>query len=643
MLPLCLLWVLPTQAAPQDIWVQAPSPADRARLQGRSDLGFAEGTRGDWIRLHAEPPALRYLTDAGLHWVAVPPPPPGVPVGYHTPEEMADALVSLTASPLAQRVQLGESHGGRPIEALRITAADTPEAHWRILGAHHGDELPSGEVALAFAAHLIDSYGIDPELTAALERDAIWVVPHINPDGVAGVSRYNAGQVDLNRNYGHQWREDAYRPGEAPFSEPETRAVRALEAWNPFTAGLSLHAGASNLGWVWNFTNTPAPDDHLVASMAEDYASACGAPDFWITNGADWYTSHGDTTDWSYGAHGVLDFTLEVSADKSPPHATVADIVADHLPAMQRFVAWPHRATGQVTDAVTGRGIPATVSLIDGGQPVTTGLGGRFARLLAGAQPIDVEVSAQGYTPRTVTLTPGKTHEDIWLQPESLGVLVPEPALLSQGGDGTFFIDGASVSVSRPGEARVLATARGGGRWRLPVVGMAAGAWDLEVDGVVMPRGLFIGEVDSRVHITETRIQGDTLTVSGGGFGYGSQAVALWGEDRAPVPLPVERAAVDTLLVDVSSLDGTELVDVLVLSRGYQLTVHDALGSSTLDADPPDVIDPDLEEDRPRPDGDTGIAKRASEPRISCTSSGVVAAWWWTTGLGIAATRRRRA
>ncbi|HYH60259.1 MAG TPA: DUF2817 domain-containing protein, partial [Solirubrobacterales bacterium] len=63
-------------------------------------------------------------------------------------------------------------------------------------------------------------------------RFAIWLVESVNPDGVAARTRGNAHGVDLNRNFPVDWR--ASEPasseysGPAPFSEPESRAVKQL-------------------------------------------------------------------------------------------------------------------------------------------------------------------------------------------------------------------------------------------------------------------------------------------------------------------------------------------------------------------------------------------------------------------------------
>ena len=589
------------QAAPppwQDAWVQAPA----ARLQQQPGLGFVEESRPDgWWRVHATADALAVLEAEGWTWTPAAPLPPDLPDGYHSPEDMVAALWALAdAHPaLVQVVEVGMSREGRPLVGVRLSAvpADAaPRAQWRVLGAHHGDELPSGELALALAAMLAADYGLDPEVTALLDQDAVWVVPHINPDGVARVSRYNSDLVDLNRNYDYEWSAGSFQAGLAPFSEPETRAVRTLDTWNPILAGVSLHAGATNIGWVWNYTTTESPDDTLVATMADGYAAQCGTPGFWVTNGAAWYITHGDTTDWSYGRRGTLDFTVEVSTQKAPAFSEAEARIAEHLPAIRAFLLWPDILAGQVIDAESGRGIPATVVLRAEGQPLVTGPDGRFARIVAADGPWAVTVEAAGYEPAAATLEVGAALEIALTPSAARGLVGVTPSILSRGGDGTFQVDvrADTLTLQRPGEAPISAAALADGRWQVDVDALSPGPWDVIVDDgrQVSPRSLLVGEVDDQVQVRGVRIMGNTLTLSGDGFGAGARVWALWGEDRAPVSLEIQRITEDTLSADTAPLAGVrEPVDLVLVSRGYQVVVRDALGVGAVDtaAPPHDV------------------------------------------------------
>lgn len=65
---------------------------------------------------------------------------------------------------------------------------------------------------------------------APLRNAAIWVVPSLNPDGVAAGTRGNAHRVDLNRNFPFNWRPlgGLEYSGAHALSEPESRAARRL-------------------------------------------------------------------------------------------------------------------------------------------------------------------------------------------------------------------------------------------------------------------------------------------------------------------------------------------------------------------------------------------------------------------------------
>jgi protein MpaA len=112
---------------------------------------------------------------------------------------------------------VGHSVKGRPIVSLRD---GDPDSALRVLvvGCIHGDETAGMRVA----RRLIDGrapHGVE-----------LWVVPTLNPDGVAAHTRGNAHGVDLNRNFGFDWAHlsGGEYSGPHAFSEPESRAARRL-------------------------------------------------------------------------------------------------------------------------------------------------------------------------------------------------------------------------------------------------------------------------------------------------------------------------------------------------------------------------------------------------------------------------------
>jgi murein peptide amidase A len=115
------------------------------------------------------------------------------------------------------RAVIGHSVRGLPITAV---LRGNPEAPARVLvvGCVHGNE-PAG---MRVAHRLISG--------RSLRNAAIWVVPSLNPDGVAASTRGNAHGVDLNRNFPFGWRplDGLEYSGAHALSEPESRTARRL-------------------------------------------------------------------------------------------------------------------------------------------------------------------------------------------------------------------------------------------------------------------------------------------------------------------------------------------------------------------------------------------------------------------------------
>ena len=115
-------------------------------------------------------------------------------------------------APTRQRVALGRSVRGRPITAVRLgdPASERPTL---VVGCIHGNE-PAG---IAIARDLVAD--------RPPRDESLWVIPVLNPDGVAADTRQNAHGVDLNRNFPWRWRHlgGVYDSGPHALSEPEAR------------------------------------------------------------------------------------------------------------------------------------------------------------------------------------------------------------------------------------------------------------------------------------------------------------------------------------------------------------------------------------------------------------------------------------
>ena len=548
MIAFLLLQQLAVAETPTEVWVYTPSPVDREILR-ELPLGFAEGQDGDWVRMHGTSKGLNALEDSLLQFEYRPSLMPGD--GFLEPNEMVAAIEELAATYPAnsELLDLGWSYSGRPIVGLRIYGTDRPQRRVRILGAHHGDETSSAQVALEAARTLLadDSDIID----TILNNTEVWVVPHVNPDGVAQRSRYNDRNVDLNRNYGFEWDPTEFRPGEHAFSEPESRAIRALASSVSFGAGLSVHAGATNLGWVWNYTTDRSPDEDLLSVMADAYGESCSTPGFWLTNGADWYITNGDTTDWSYGRHGTLDYTLEVSNTKSPNSDEMEDVLVQHGDAVISWIDWPLWVSGQVVDVETGLGIPASIHIDEYTPPIQSGPTGLFSRPINGG-PISVEVHAYGYEAQPIEIDSSGSSVTVALRPSEIIEGAITHRLTDSSHQFTLDIEAVEVSLSRPGEAPFFAEPLSNG-WSVPA-DTQAGVWNLTIDGQPAPHALFVPEAEGFVEINASRVDTRSVELSGSGFGRGVRVWAFWGDRRNRVPVPVIEQTDTTILLNAESL-----------------------------------------------------------------------------------------
>jgi protein MpaA len=113
-------------------------------------------------------------------------------------------------------VVIGHSVDGRGISTYQL--GDPAGRAVLVVGCTDGDE-PAGIAVVNALRRLQPPAGVD-----------LWLIPTINPDGLAARTRGNADGVDLNRNFPYAWQPltGGFDSGPRPLSEPETRAVDRL-------------------------------------------------------------------------------------------------------------------------------------------------------------------------------------------------------------------------------------------------------------------------------------------------------------------------------------------------------------------------------------------------------------------------------
>ena len=108
---------------------------------------------------------------------------------FYRHDELTAILHQFTADHphLFQVESLGKSNEGRDIWVVTATSTATgpaieKPAFW-VDGNIHSVEVSASAACLYLLHTLATQYGIDPDITRALDTRAFYVVPRINPDG----------------------------------------------------------------------------------------------------------------------------------------------------------------------------------------------------------------------------------------------------------------------------------------------------------------------------------------------------------------------------------------------------------------------------------------------------------------------------
>lgn len=217
--------------------------------------------------------------------------------GFLTYEEIIEQfekMHDLYPDLISTRQDIGESIESRSIwkvVAGSPQSAGKPQALYTSL--IHAREAASVTTLIYYLWWLLENYGLDDEATYLLDNREMFFVPVVNPDGYVhnertnpdgggmfrGNRRFNPSNntygVDLNRNFGptHAWDSPyggsstvpgsgTYR-GTAPFSEPETQALRDLAERNDFKTAFNYHTFSNLLIYPFGFNQSRTPDSLL--------------------------------------------------------------------------------------------------------------------------------------------------------------------------------------------------------------------------------------------------------------------------------------------------------------------------------------------------------------------------------------------
>ena len=282
--------------------------------------------------------------------------------GFYTFEEVEDKLDEMkTEYPnlITSKTSIGTSIEGRPIWMVKIS--DNPEINEGepaayFDGLHHAREPLSMATNINFMFWLLENYTTNTSVQFLVDNRELYFVPVVNPDGYkynettnpngGGLWRKNRKVsgggcigVDLNRNYSFEFAHDSscasnnpctntYH-GTAPFSEPETLAIRDFLGLIQPKTGFSIHstAGVYLMPYGYN-TSPPAFDIYSEWASAfldeSDYA-------YGVTFQMLGYTSCGTTRDY-FHSEGIYGWTPEIDGSGFwPQQSTIFDLVGENV------------------------------------------------------------------------------------------------------------------------------------------------------------------------------------------------------------------------------------------------------------------------------------------------------------------------
>ncbi|MBX3407657.1 MAG: hypothetical protein KF869_12935 [Phycisphaeraceae bacterium] len=248
---------------------------------------------------------------------------------------------------VVEHMPVGTSRFDRAIRGFGVSSPDSPgnprgqRVQVLFNGTQHAREWISPMTVMFIADRLLTDYASgDPRVVALLDRAEVIFVPIVNPDGYVfswtnnrmwRKTRTNNGNgtfgVDPNRNWGYEWggegssgsgSSETYR-GPAPFSEPETAALRDFIIARPrIAAHIDFHSYGQLILSPWGYTSAlpPEPAQSVFVRLNGDMAREIRAESGMTYVGGPSYTTiypaAGTVPDWVFGDQSRLSWTIEL-------------------------------------------------------------------------------------------------------------------------------------------------------------------------------------------------------------------------------------------------------------------------------------------------------------------------------------------
>ena len=378
------------------------------------------------------------------------------------------ANYAVTYPSICKLVLIGTLPSGHRLLALKISSnvnvhQDKPQ--FLYTSTMHADETAGYVGMLDYIDYLLTNYGTNARVTNLVNSIEIWINPLANPDGcykggdntVNGAIRYNANNVDLNRNYPDP---QAGQHPDGNVWQPETVAFMAFADSLNLTMSANFHGGSEVFNYPWDTWAMLHPDNNWYVREGAKYADtaqANAAAGYFtsvntngITDGYAWYQVTGGRQDYMNFYKHCREVTIELSNTKLIPSTDFANKWNANLKSYLNYMEeCLHGFRGIVTDSCSSLPLRAKVFItghdVDSSHIYSTSSVGDYHRPIYQGT-YSVTYSASGYVSKTinniVVTDMNNTRVDVALRPLTMPVasaaITSANTTICQGATATF-------------------------------------------------------------------------------------------------------------------------------------------------------------------------------------------------------------
>ncbi len=421
--------------------------------------------RNDTIIAYANEAAFKHFLELDIPFQVIQPPSlrksfaePGIKslMDWHNRypdyQQYLNLMTSFNTSypEISRLVDFGTTVKGHKLLALKIT--DNPDVNEKepvllYAAAIHGDEPLGYVLMLRLSEYLLTNYNSDPLVRNLVDHLEIWINPLSNPDGtyfesdttIAGATRFNSHQVDLNRNFP----DVRFVVSDSVQRQPETLSmIHFMELIRPVLSA-NFHGGAEVVNYPWDTWNRRHADDAWFQYISRAYADTAHAhaPAGYmtylrngITNGNDWYPVYGGRQDYVNYFLSGREVTIELSNDKIPAESSLDNYWNYNRQSLLQYMNEALTGfTGEITDSLSGSPLVAQIGIMnhdeDNSFVYSRSDDGIYFRLIGEGQ-YPLKISAPGYKSKFTDVSVNNgilTPMNIQLTPDLNGNIFPNP------------------------------------------------------------------------------------------------------------------------------------------------------------------------------------------------------------------------